>query len=82
MRNVLIAAGNSRDASFIEPIMPHLDAEDSVIRGTTIWALSQLLNRDDFLTLAEKGQKQEKDQAVLLEWDTGISICMAPAKIK
>ncbi|NBR38875.1 MAG: tRNA epoxyqueuosine(34) reductase QueG, partial [Alphaproteobacteria bacterium] len=82
MRNVLIAAGNSRDASFIEPIMPHLDAEDSVIRGTAIWALSQLLNRDDFLTLAEKGQKQEKDQAVLLEWDTGISICIAPAKIK
>ncbi|MDA0909914.1 MAG: tRNA epoxyqueuosine(34) reductase QueG [Proteobacteria bacterium] len=82
MRNVLIAAGNSRDASFIETIMPHLDAEDSVIRGTTIWALSQLLNRDDFLTLAEKGKKQEKDQAVLLEWDTGISICIAPAKIK
>lgn len=82
MRNVLIAAGNSGDASFIETIMPHLDAEDSVIRGTAIWALSQLLNRDDFLTLAEKGQKQEKDQAVLLEWDTGISICIDPAKIK
>ena len=82
MRNVLIAAGNSGDASFIEMIMPHLDAEDSVIRGTAIWALSQLLNRDDFLTLAEKGQKQEKDQAVLLEWETGISICIAPAKIK
>jgi len=82
MRNVLIAAGNSGDSHIIAAIMPHLDAEDGVMRGAAIWALSQLLNPNDFLALADQRQSHEKDQAVLSEWDSGISICKAPAKIK
>ena len=82
MRNVMIAAGNSGDASVIAPLRPHLDADNAMMRGTAIWALSQLMCADDFLALADHWQPREKDQAVLSEWEAGISICKAPAKIK
>jgi epoxyqueuosine reductase len=82
LRNVLIAAGNSGDNALIEPVRLHLNAEDGIIRATAIWALSQLLNAEDFLALAENRQKHENDQTALSEWEAGISICNAPAKIR
>jgi epoxyqueuosine reductase len=42
IRNALIAAGNSRDATLIEPVARLLDDEAAVVRGAAVWALSRL----------------------------------------
>src|SRR6185295_6219221 len=42
VRNCLIAAGNSGDASLVASIRPHLDDPDPVIAEAAQWALAQL----------------------------------------
>ena len=42
IRNCLIAAGNSGDASFAPAIAPHLDSDDPVIAEAARWALDYL----------------------------------------
>jgi epoxyqueuosine reductase len=42
IRNCLIAAGNSRDLSLAQAILPHLDDPDPVIAEAAEWARGQL----------------------------------------
>ena len=42
IRNCLIAAGNSGDASLVESVRPHLDDPDPVIAEAAQWALDQI----------------------------------------
>ena len=42
LRNCLIAAGNSGDASLVREVQPHLDDADPVVAEAARWALSQL----------------------------------------
>jgi epoxyqueuosine reductase len=42
IRNCLIAAGNSSDASLVSAIRPHLDNPDPAIAEAAQWALNQL----------------------------------------
>ena len=68
IRNVLIAAGNSGDAS-LTPILRGLLGDGSpLVRGAAIWALSRLLSNRDFGDLAIKASKTETDETVREEW--------------
>jgi epoxyqueuosine reductase len=40
-RNLLVAAGNSREASVVEAIERHLSHRSSMIRGHAAWALAR-----------------------------------------
>lgn len=66
MRNVLIAIGNSGDASLIEDARRLLHDENALVRGAAVWALSRLLPRDEFSQLA--AQVNETDESVREEW--------------
>jgi epoxyqueuosine reductase len=67
IRNVLIAIGNSNDASLASEA-EHLLADASpMVRGAAVWALSQLLSRGDFEKLATKAAA-ETDATVRAEW--------------
>lgn len=68
IRNVLIAAGNSGDATLIDHCKPHLKDPNEVVRGSAVWALSKLLSASDFRQLASLEQPAEDDENVLNEW--------------
>lgn len=67
VRNCLIAAGNSDDISLVPSITALLDDEDSAVRGSAIWALSQLdtarFDQEKQLRLSA-----EQDPDVIMEW--------------
>lgn len=69
IRNALIAAANSRDASLIDPVVRLLDDEVAVVRGAAIWALSRL---DQVRCQMERARRfpQERDLDVAGEWRT------------
>jgi epoxyqueuosine reductase len=67
IRNVAIAAGNSRDHDIVPKVLGLLDDPASIVRGAAIWALAEL-DRD--LWLAERARRlpREKDEDVVAEW--------------
>ena len=72
LRNVLIAIGNSRDASMIPLVEARLGADDGLVRGAAIWALRRLApQRADELSLAYLAR--ESDSSVASEWTVDIS---------
>lgn len=71
IRNVLVAAGNSRNHNLASAIIPLLEDPDPVIRGTAVWALSCLLPGRDFRALSTLHTQDETDRAVLMEWRLG-----------
>ena len=52
IRNVLIAIGNSDDASLADAAKRLLGDESALVRGAAVWALSQLMGREEFELLA------------------------------
>jgi epoxyqueuosine reductase len=67
VRNVLIAAGNSGDRSFIEQCQTlALDASPEV-RGMAVWALARLMDGQSFTTYAA-ARAPEDDSNVQKEW--------------
>lgn len=68
MRNVLIAAGNSRDSTLVPQVKACLDHAEPLIRGTAIWALAQLLDPQEWHILRERYQSLEPDLTVQAEW--------------
>lgn len=76
VRNSLIAAGNSGDKALVPAVTELLDDEDSVVRGSAIWALSQL---DSVRFDLEKTRRfsNEHDADVLLEWRSTESSALA-----
>lgn len=67
IRNVLIAIGNSSDAALIDDAMKLLGDESPTVRGAAVWALSRLMARDAFDTLA-RAHAEEDDESVRSEW--------------
>ena len=51
VRNVLIAIGNSGDASLVPEAERLLGDESPLVRGAAVWALSQLVPRDKLAAL-------------------------------
>ncbi|GEC56137.1 epoxyqueuosine reductase [Bradyrhizobium japonicum] len=70
IRNVLIAIGNSGDASLAAEARRLLDDASPLVRGAAVWALSQLIARDEFATLASRAGG-EPDVTVQQEWRMG-----------
>jgi epoxyqueuosine reductase len=68
VRNVLIAIGNSNDASLAREAERLLADDSPVVRGAAVWALSQLLAQDEFELLAARSMAAEGDEDVRAEW--------------
>ena len=68
IRNVLIAIGNSGDAT-LAPAAERLLADASpLVRGAAVWAPAQLCDREEFAALAARALVGETDQIVRQEW--------------
>src|SRR6267142_2202934 len=68
IRNVLIAIGNSDDASLVSEAERLLDDASPLVRGAAVWALSQLLPPDAFAAVASRTSGSEVDPTVRAEW--------------
>ncbi|MET0722017.1 MAG: tRNA epoxyqueuosine(34) reductase QueG, partial [Tardiphaga sp.] len=68
IRNVLIAIGNSGDASLAIEAQRLLSDDNAMVRGAAVWALSQLMTADAFNALALEHRSAECDEGVLSEW--------------
>ncbi len=67
IRNVLIAIGNSGDASLVEETERLLDDESPLVRGAAVWALGRL-NRARLAACAVARGAAESDSEVVAEW--------------
>ncbi len=72
IRNVLIAIGNSGSASLVPEASRLLNDPSPLIRGAAVWALSRLLPKNEFLSVAEI-RAQEKDASVMEEWNQALA---------
>jgi len=68
VRNVLIAIGNSNDRALAVEAERRLGDESPLVRGAAVWALSQLLQREDFSRRAARALDTEPDDVVRSEW--------------
>ncbi|MBZ9806920.1 MULTISPECIES: tRNA epoxyqueuosine(34) reductase QueG [unclassified Mesorhizobium] len=68
VRNVLIAAGNSRDAALAGAVRALLADASPLVRGAAIWALARLVPEAEYAERAAAGLKTESDAAVREEW--------------
>jgi epoxyqueuosine reductase len=68
VRNVLIAIGNSGEASLAIEAERLLDDESPLVRGSAVWALSQLMAPEAFAARASGALVAEADASVLGEW--------------
>ena len=66
VRNVLIAIGNSGDATLVDEAARLLDDASPLVRGAAVWALSRLLQRESFAALAQR--HRDPDKTVQEEW--------------
>ncbi len=66
LRNVLIAIGNSDDASLAQEAERLLGDDSPLVRGAAVWALSRLMSREELSELANK--QHEVDDSVKDEW--------------
>ena len=68
LRNVLIAVGNSGDATLASDARTLLNDPSPLVRGAAVWALSQLLPQKDFAAAAAVHAPEEPDTQVQQEW--------------
>ena len=64
--NVLIAIGNSGDATLVDEAARLLDDASPLVRGAAVWALSRSLQPESFAALAQ--QHRDPDKTVQEEW--------------
>jgi epoxyqueuosine reductase len=69
LRNVMIAIGNSGDASLQVCAQARLDDDSALVRGAAVWALSRLLPAQQFRDLAQSRKTAETDSQVRQEWE-------------
>jgi epoxyqueuosine reductase len=67
LRNVLIAIGNSGDVTLVPDAKRLLDDPSPLIRGAAVWALSRLVQREEFVAL----RREDADAGVMEEWSEG-----------
>jgi epoxyqueuosine reductase len=67
IRNVLIAAGNSGERSFIPKCRELAGDPSPTVRGMAVWALSRLMTAGEFRAFAAE-RDDEADEDVCTEW--------------
>jgi epoxyqueuosine reductase len=72
IRNVLIAIGNSGDVGLAKEAERRLGDDSALVRGAAVWALSQLMGRNEFESLAANATSHEVDDSVRSEWGFAI----------
>jgi epoxyqueuosine reductase len=70
VRNVLIAIGNSGEASLVSEAKRLIGDASPLVRGAAVWALGRLLPRETFSALA---RETETDLSVQEEWAAALS---------
>jgi epoxyqueuosine reductase len=75
VRNVLIAIGNSDDATLAAEAIRLLADPSALVRGAAVWALSRLLPSQRLVELAAAHRAQEQEPLVEREW----AAALAPA---
>lgn len=70
VRNVMIAIGNSGDASLVAVAQARLADASALVRGAAVWALSRLLPPAEFSAVAAR-HRDEIDPQVRDEWTLG-----------
>src|SRR3982074_901681 len=68
IRNVLIAIGNATDSALTVEAERLLDDESPLVRRAAVWALSQLMGREEFAALTSTAISSEADETVRAEW--------------
>ncbi|PDT86687.1 tRNA epoxyqueuosine(34) reductase QueG [Bradyrhizobium sp. Y36] len=68
LRNVLIAIGNSGDVGLAAEARRLLDDASPLVRGAAVWALGQLMAREEFGALRANAVANEHDDGVREEW--------------
>ena len=69
VRNALIAAGNSGDASMLPTIEALLSDASPLVRAMAVWAIRRLASLEHAARLRQAHADHETDAAVLSEWD-------------
>jgi epoxyqueuosine reductase len=68
IRNVLMAIGNSGDSALAAEAERLLHDDSPLVRGAAVWALSQLIGRQEFERLKAAALSAEQDETVRAEW--------------
>ena len=68
LRNVLIAAGNSGDATLLPMVTRQLADASPLVRAMAVWAYARLASPDAFSILRAANAQGEADADVLAEW--------------
>ncbi|MCS3729629.1 epoxyqueuosine reductase [Bradyrhizobium betae] len=68
LRNVLIAIGNSGEIALAAEARRLLEDESPLVRGAAVWALGQLVPRDEFVAMKSAAMGTERDESVHEEW--------------
>ncbi len=68
LRNVLVGAGNSGEASLVPLVEALLSHESALVRGMAVWAIRQLVDEKSYCALHLTHAAQEVDDMVLGEW--------------
>jgi epoxyqueuosine reductase len=68
LRNVLIAIGNSGDRALARQAERLLNDDSPLVRGAAVWALAQLIGRNEIEALAAQALGTERDVSVRDEW--------------
>jgi len=72
LRNVLIAIGNSGDATLASEAMRLLGDPSPLVRGAAVWALSRLLPAERLAALAMDQRQRESEPLVADEWTAAL----------
>jgi epoxyqueuosine reductase len=68
VRNVMIAIGNSGDTALAPCAARLLDDPAAIVRGAAVWALGQLMRKEEMAALRTKYAESETDPSVRKEW--------------
>ena len=77
VRNVLIAIGNSGDATLVPEAMRLLGDPSPLVRGAAVWALSRLLPAERLAALAMDQRARESEPLVADEWTAALAATAA-----